>query len=553
MVTPLTATQTSDRARSALRSGKGAGLPELLKLIEALTTDLANATISDIADLIEQDAAVMSRLLTVANTIVHNPHIAPLSSVPNAIHRVGFQRIRSLAVSLMLLENTGGTNNPPEQCEAAAHALCAGLMAQGCAQAFGTVDPEVAFACATLRQLGHIVLPGVSLEHYREAQQRLKIGPEDIAYSSVFGITPIELSRVLLADSRLPVAIMRGLGASDPEMVATMLLTDDARLLGIADFGGRLARQALDASSNYEGFDRKSRLLARQYERLLPGASALIEPALLHTDERLAGFTRTGVTHVLPSAIMLRIRSRVRRKAHSDTPPQIEGSASAITDAVELTSEPPGISTADAPPEISRTAPLPLEPMTAAARSTDATAASESAGPTVPEENWAEQLQRSTAFATQQTQPKNSADPWVVASTALRHSFEADQVWVFLPEISQKNLVLTHWTDGNWKELRVRPMLRHDERTVFGVCISRRQTVTIHDTGEPNIQRYLPEWYWCSEDRPGAFLIMPLTDGNSGLVLIGWTKPRQVAPTAGQTELAHLLLSSAAMVRQSNR
>ena len=39
-VPPLTATQTIDRARAALKSGRGAGLPELLKLIETLTTNL---------------------------------------------------------------------------------------------------------------------------------------------------------------------------------------------------------------------------------------------------------------------------------------------------------------------------------------------------------------------------------------------------------------------------------------------------------------------------------------------------------------------------------
>lgn len=107
---PLTATQTIDRARDALKSGRGAGLPELLKLIETLTTNHAKVNLDQLSELIEKDAAVLSRVLGVANTVTNNPSFTPLASVAHAIHQIGFTRVRNLALSLMLVESAGPRN-----------------------------------------------------------------------------------------------------------------------------------------------------------------------------------------------------------------------------------------------------------------------------------------------------------------------------------------------------------------------------------------------------------------------------------------------------------
>ena len=47
-----------------------------MKLIETLSTNIGETTISEIAELIEKDPAVLCRLLCIANTIVHNPNVA---------------------------------------------------------------------------------------------------------------------------------------------------------------------------------------------------------------------------------------------------------------------------------------------------------------------------------------------------------------------------------------------------------------------------------------------------------------------------------------------
>lgn len=541
----MSAAQTSDLARSALRSGKGVGFPELLKLIEALTTNLANATIADIAELIEQDAAVMSQLLAVANTIVYNPHVAPLSSVPHAIHQVGFQRIRSLAVSLMLIENTGAVGKPPEQREAAAHALCSGLLAQGWAHALGTLDPEVVFAGAVLRQLGYIVLPGVALEHYREAQRRQKTKQEDAAYRSVFGITPLELSRRILSDSRLPQQILRSLRPSDPEMAMHMTISDDARLLGLVDLGGRLAGLALDSNSSAEVFGRKSRGLARKYDRLLPGVSELLEPALVYADERISSLSRTTATTALPVTVVLRMKSRLRRVDPPATTTELGNAAVGI---------------AAAPAPTPRDKSVVGEDVATSADgvqsgSTAAAPAAKGEAPVKPRHHpWADessmendssdQRKRPRAAVSPQTNSTTVVNPWEAAVATLRESFEASEIWIFLPETRSAHLVAAQGSGGRWKEHWFRASVRHDERSVFGVCLTRRQMVAIHNTADPSIQRYLPEWFRRAPTRPGAFLIIPLSEPNYGLGVIAWLNARPVAPTTAQSEEARLLFES---------
>lgn len=527
MLAPLTAAQTLESARQLMQSGRGAGLPELLRLIETLTSDIEEATVSEIAELIEKDAAVLARLLTVANTVYHNPNIKPLSSVHHAIHQVGFQRIRSLSVSLMLLENTGGARNPPEQREAAAHALCAGLLAQGAAQFCDTIDAETAFACAALRQFGHIILPAVSPDHYRAGRERLKTKPADAAWRGVFGVTPLELGRRLLAGARLPDEVMHSLRDADPATIARLPLSNDNRLLAAADFGGRLATLTLDARCGPDVFTGESLRLAQPYERLLPNTNEMVGAALLHTDDRITSFARCNGLTALPTPSLARIRSRVRREEPTGT-----------TDAQLAAAALPPETVTEAPPAATESPAAPAE----IRLPESASAAGE------PEEPWTDSPARSRAFATQSTPAVASSDPWLAILTVIRDHFDAHEAWLFQPLPGGDSLAITHGVGNRWKKFQPIAALRHDERTVFGVCLARQETVVIHNTAETSLRPYLPPWLRrAADDAPRSFLLVPTgSETAPGLALIGWHHPRQHAFTPAQAQLVRDLFRSIA-------
>lgn len=547
MVTPLSATQTLQLARAALKSGHGAGLPELLKLIETLSANIGETSISEIAELIEKDPAVLCRLLCVANTIVHNPNVAPMTSIPHAIHQLGFKRVRNLAVSLMLIKNTGGTDNPPEQREATAKALCSGLLAHGCAHNLGSVDPELAFACAALRQFGHIVLPVVSLEHYREVPELMKTLSEDMAYIELFGLTPLELSRHLLGAANLPAEVLESLNECNPELMsATMASTYSARILGVADFSCRLAGMAMDGANNASQFDSLSLELAKDFESLLPGIGTSLDSILLHTEERLGAYTRSdGPSTTLPTPSLQRIKARSLHKNPSATKPvplPVKAGQTGSTPAVG-TGSTPSVAVSIATLVAAQSGKnLPVETKGPSTVSNSPTATD-----IPPPPAWAEQLAHTTAFETQTATPPPVVDRWSATLTFVRDSFGAQDSWVFAVAPGGESFSILQGVGASWQDFRACAAIRADERTVFGICLARRENVVIHSTIEPTLAPYLPAWYRSTKGAPGAFILMPLHSGGHthGLVLIGWSLPQRITISSAQTELARQLFASA--------
>jgi len=534
MLAPLTAAQTCDRARAALQRGQGAGLPELLKLIEALTTNLADVTIAEIADLIEQDAAVMARLLMVANTIVHNPNIAKLGSVHHAIHQVGFQSIRSLAVSLMLIENTGGRTNPPEQRQAAAQALCAGLLAQAYARNQGTVDPDEAFACAALRQFIFIVLAGISVEHYRAAQAAQPEKSEEAAFEEQFGVTPLALARQLLATSRLPEEVMACLRDCRPESVGELSVSTISRLIGIADLSGRMSRLALTGPQSATLFDERSRELSRHYDFLLPGVSHSVDRVMELAHDRVATFTQGSRVSNLPG--MDRLKSRVasqRKDAEKESGKRHAGAAGhphpgPVPTAGSAGNPLAGKSIVLATPSAPGTdpAPMPAAPVSVSGP------ADEPVAPAPPTNR----------------RHRKPPTPWEKPIRTVRDDFSADVCWIFLQPPGTARLTLLHGLGEPWRRLHTSVSLRPDERSVFGICLQRRENVVIHDTGQTSLLPYLPVWLRTLHPTLGAFMLLPLgkrLDDPTAIALIGWHRAHRLQHSPALTELARHTLAAA--------
>ncbi len=524
---PLSAQQTVDRAKAALQSGAAAGLPELLSVLESLSTDYLKVNLDELSVLIEKDGAVLAKVLAAANTLAHNPTIAPVATITQAIHLVGFQRIRSLTVSLMLLENTGGPRNPPEQREAAAAALCAGLFAQSCAEQLGSVDPDIAFAAATLRHFGYILFPAISLEHTREVAERLKTKPHDIAYRGMFGLTPIELSRRVLSAARLPEEVAATLREFDPDRPGGVSSKFETRLTAVAELGSRLAKHALTPCDVSETFLGQARLTARKFDRLLPDACELVEPALLKTDESLQNFlSTTGGT--IPTPCLARIREHV-----TGVTAPAEAAAAVAADATVTAAAPtiePPIATTSSDAALAPTAAAPIGAASASPRPIAAASIAPPAPvtPPAPAASWDDDLKNSGAFAT-----ARSESPEIDLASALglaRDALQAEECWLFQRLDGGASFSLVGGTGKIWLEAQPFAALRPEDRNVFGVALSRQEVVVLHDTKDPAITRYLPSWWAVAANMPRAFALVPIRteQGLVGLSLIGWRDARKV-------------------------
>jgi hypothetical protein len=167
-------------------------------------------------------------------------------------------------------------------------------------------------------------------------------------------------------------------------------------------------------------------------------------------------------------------------------------------------------------------------------------------------------LAKSPEFETQpETTPAPASDaptdPWSAALKFVHDGFGAQECWLFLPKAGGESLPLTQGIGAHWKEFKKSAALRLDERTVFGVCLTRRENVVIHDTTAATLTPYLPAWFRKTSGAPGAFLLMPLHENKitHGLILIGWEKPQRIAVSPAQTELARQMFASVSASERS--
>ncbi len=555
MSAPLTAEQTCQRAQALLQSGRSVALPELLHLIETLST--SDATVPEIAELIEKDPALLGKVLSLANTVAHNPGIAPIRTLSQALHRIGYQRVRSMAVSLLLLESAGGTSVPPEQREAASCALCAGLLAQGIAESLGTHDAELAFACATLRHFGRILMAALSPELFREAQQ---IGrthpPEENGFRRRFGLTSLELSRRILAAARLPADVLATLREAEPEALYGTATRHDTRLAALAEYGTRLAALSMDREAGHDVFVRQAHLLARRFERLLPDAGAHIKPAFRSADQRLRSYLRCKGVNSLPTFSLTRVRQRLESVA-----PEVRNEGDGTIASIFHASPAPVGNTLGSNPPMSPPAHTPAAPAAAAPTDPVENAPAAAAAPaTAPDAAAAPDATPFPAppepFETAATPPPAPVsppafagrdadnDPEIATLTLLRDGFGAHECWLFVVPEGEATYRGAGGVGPAWAHVDRHARFHAGERSVFGVCLSRHETVLIHHAAAPATLPYLPEWLQPHLAELGAFVLVPLSVSTHarGLALIGWNAPRQIALSPAQLTLARQLL-----------
>jgi hypothetical protein len=535
-------------------------LQDMLKLIQTLSGKVENICLHELTDILERDAIVVSRVLSAANTVRNNPCISPLTSLSHAVHQVGFQKIRSIAVSMMLLEGAAGTTQSPEQRAAAAHALCAGLISRSCAESLGYADPDLLFACGTLRNLGAVLLPALAPEHCREVVPLRETMPEDQACRHMFGLTSLDLSREMISTLRMPKEVLYAMQDCHPEDMSEVSTHLSGRILCITEFSSQLASLALSPKLSSPQFLEQAQALAQRFEQIVPDAGALIAAAMEHTHEQLTALTRHG-NFISPTVF-----SRLRAHVKLITQPQVDAASinaapgvsttEVIATATVATAEAGLTAGSDAPtsspvtnssiPDASPRATPPVAPPAA-----EATPAAASSPAPIPALDWAAQLAGSIAFESQaEALPADALalgaeDPWVSVLATIQQVIQADHCAIFLGRKGGKRASLHRWTGGFGATVGATPVCTTTERTVFGVCLMRNETVLIHDGLNASLDNYLPAWMGLACPRPGAFLLLALSTEQPavGFVFLAWIKPRKIIISAAQTSLIRSLIA----------
>jgi eukaryotic-like serine/threonine-protein kinase len=473
------ADQTIEHVNAAIQSGRLASVPELLKVVQTIAHAESVLSVSELADLIKKDSAVLTRVIAVANSLGYNPSGIKIVTVFDAVHVLGFNCVRRLAMTLLLMEHAGRASSTAEQREMAATSLCSGLIAQVAAEQMTLLDPEEAFVCAALRNFGRLVLGVVMSEEFHEARLRAeRDGNDDEVFRDVFGLTPLDLGYELLKSSTLPEPILnaiRDLPATALENVAS----GERQLAQLARFSLEMSQMALDPKIDASAFSAASFELMQRFSGALPALPGIFRDLLGRTEEQLRKMARGLGNDSLDRYGLDRLRSRARGSNLPSRPPTQATPTARVPSAAEPTA--------------------------------------------APIEDACDMLERGG----------NRHNAMRLALNAMNTALAPRDVVHCALDVARGEFVLDHGYGPLTEALRGRVLFRRSERNVFLLCHARLENVVVRDATDPTLLPHLPAWLR-GANAPKSFVLLPVQhQGRAhGVILIGWqdTQPTAIPP-----------------------
>ncbi len=467
------AKQTISRLKQARLTRDTVSLPEVIKLIEELCGRAFSIPIPELADLIGHDTLVTVRVLQAANTFGYNPSGLPVTTVSQAIHIVGFNKIRNLALSMLLLDDAAQGAHPEGRCESAALSLCSGLFAQALGRISPAVDPEQAFVFGCLRHYGRLLLTTFFPDEFARILQRASEESEAAACQRIFGLSLLALTHHVLEESNLPRPILRCLQDLTPQQLASRCDSPEKELPAITQFSAALSELTLSPRLKASGFAQQADQLRNTFERRLCLSADAVPSLVATVDREVKEFVRAYGSRAIATGVLQRIDERVRQLDPTPIDP-CEAGASPI----QPSSLPSG-----AEPDLARHK---LPPLSDTERPSGNSVGLDAA--TV----LTDCLVRLANLAA--AAPIDLLGMERVATTAIWEALRLRDCVLFVRDGNSNRFVARAGEGVLMNKMNQQPIIDSDRRDVFGLALCRCEDLLIQDTTEPRLQPFLPDW-----------------------------------------------------------
>ena len=144
---------------------------QILRIINDISGRAESLSVNDLAEFIGSEPTTLGRIISIASSVGYNSSGMEITSVHHAISVIGFDRIRTLAVSILLFESAQSEGMAATNRELAGEALVSGLMAAEVCRRGVSADPEVAFICGVMREYGRMLAATFLPKEYAEAMR----------------------------------------------------------------------------------------------------------------------------------------------------------------------------------------------------------------------------------------------------------------------------------------------------------------------------------------------------------------------------------------------
>jgi hypothetical protein len=235
---------------------------QLVRLIRDISGKAEKMSIDELVEAISAEPTTLARVMSVASKMFYNPAGGEIVSVHQAVSAIGFEQVRHLAISILLLENAQSSFSAEANRELAGVALVSGLMAAELGRRGLPIDPDLAFVCSMLRTYGRMLAATFMADRYSGLLKATGMS-DDEGFHAGFGLTPVELAREVLSGQQLPRIVLDSL--VDPSAEMRRQTDRLSMLICAAEFAQHLTALLNSADLTTENLVPRLEALARRY------------------------------------------------------------------------------------------------------------------------------------------------------------------------------------------------------------------------------------------------------------------------------------------------
>ncbi|MBD5780452.1 HDOD domain-containing protein [Pelagicoccus sp. NFK12] len=449
-LSPL-ARKTLRRLNDAFESGQTGAMPEIVQTVRKLSGQIATVSIQDLSEIIERDPSVTEKVISAANTFGYNPSGIEIATINEAIHTVGFDRIRNLTLTVMLAQNAGKGLDSEQQREMASLSVCSGMLAQNLVSGseMFSADPDLAFVSGSLRNYGKLLIATYFLDEYKQARELSQRGDNDAAYHEIFGLTPLELGHTLLLSSNLPDVIMQSLEKLPKEKLARSAQSESEEILISAEFCVKVCELTFDETLNPDQFKSELGALVNMFGDSLP----------IDLDSVLEGLEK------------------------------VDSSMSQLNEVI-------GIKSKDSPANRALRARLDGRSVRAAASSRSG----KSIGIGKPNTGLERDLNDILEEMLESEEPLDDEQVkklYQSLNCAIAAELSIECCMTFLEDQENSRTVrfsARHGTGPLYERIKNRPLVSSDNSDIFSICLARGEDILIQEANAGKIAKVIPEW-----------------------------------------------------------
>lgn len=221
-------------------------------------------SVNELSNTILKDFALTGKLLKLANAAFYSrAGGGTISTVSRAVVILGFDAVRSIALSLILFDNLENRAHALQLKEEFLKVLYGALLARELAEKAGARDPEEAFIAAMLHHLGRMLALFYFPAEMAAVRERMVAGglSEALAATEVLGASPEQLGIGIARSWGFPERLVQSMKALPPGRVRRGA-TDVDRLRIVAGFANALC-ESVGATPEGESRAAMTRLVER--------------------------------------------------------------------------------------------------------------------------------------------------------------------------------------------------------------------------------------------------------------------------------------------------